>query len=210
MIRMFTNAAKMYLKLPKHYFCMIWTNFLYCLGGYWSVLTYIVKVTPPGSCTSRWDCISCERGWHLMHRVILYRRVILYYWVIYRRVENVELSTCRECRIINVLRMSNYLRVENFQKTLENSKSQKKSCMIIENEFCYIFYTWRVKELFFFSDIRLYPNLTFEEPLSSDLVHIMRVIFQTKHLSSYIQIVWVPGKSNCLVCLAIYTIFLIV
>ncbi len=56
------------------------------------------------------------QGWDLTHRVILYCRVI------YLRVKNIKL-----------LRVEN---VENFQKTLENSKSQKKVARYhLKNEF---------------------------------------------------------------------------
>ncbi len=57
------------------------------------------------------------QGWHLMHRVILYCRVI------YLHIKNVELSTSQECREI--------------PKTLENSK--KIACYNLENEFSLFF-----------------------------------------------------------------------
>ncbi len=77
--------------------------------------------------------------WHLMCRVILYCQVNYLQYVSRmlirrecRRVENVDvlgMSTCREC--VNVLGMCQRVEnIRNFQKTLENSKSQKKSFML--------------------------------------------------------------------------------
>ncbi len=76
-----------------------------------------------------------NQAWHLMSRVIFCCRVI------YRRVENVELPTCRECRITDLSRMSNHRLVENvesptYQECREFSKNSwkleklKKSCML--------------------------------------------------------------------------------
>ncbi len=55
-----------------------------------------------------------------MHQVILYCRVI------FLRIENVELSTCRECRIVNEPRLSNY-RVENVKL------STSRECQTVES-----------------------------------------------------------------------------